>query len=232
MKRSISIVVALFAAALTIAGAVYAADNTLTPAEKASGWKLLFDGKTLDGWEATGKAEGWKVENGEICNTVSGGGYLATTEQYGDFILSLDVRYEKGANSGVFFRWSDLGDPVQKGIEMQILDSYGKQKADKHDFGAIYDCLEPTKIACKPAGEWNKLVLTCRNNRIFLDVNGKRVIYMNLDRWTTAHRNPDGTQNKFKTAYKDMARTGYIGFQDHGHKVCFRNIKIKPLGAK
>lgn len=230
MKRNgIIILAALAITALIVAGAVYAADNSLTSVEKSAGWKLLFDGKTLDGWKATGKAEGWTVEDGAICNTVNGGGYLATIDQYGDFVLSLDVKYEKGANSGVFFRWSDLGDPVQKGIEMQVLDSHGKAKADKHDFGAIYDCLAPSKIACKPAGEWNNVVLTCRKGRIFVDANGKRVITMNLDRWTTARMNPDGTENKFGTAYKDMARKGYIGFQDHGHRVWFRNIKIKPI---
>ncbi len=230
-RRNSTILFALAMAALMIAGVLYAADNALTQTEKNAGWKLLFDGKTLNGWKATGKAEGWTVEDGAICNTVNGGGYLATTEQYRDFVLSLDVKYEKGANSGVFFHWTDLGDPVQKGIEVQILDSYRKQKADKHDFGAIYDCLEPTKIACKPAGEWNRVVLTCRGNRIIVDVNNKRVINMNCDRWTTPHQNPDGTPNKFSTAYKDMAQKGYIGFQDHGHRVWFKNIKIKPLNG-
>jgi hypothetical protein len=120
---------------------------------------------------------------------------------------------------------------VQTGIEMQILDSYGKQKPDRHDFGAIYDCLAPTKIACKPAGEWNKVVLTCRKNRIFIDVNDRRVLNMDLDRWTTPQRNLDGTDNKFRTAYKDMPRMGYIGFQDHGSQAWFRNVKIKPLNC-
>ncbi len=229
MRRSITILAVLCAAILMAANVFCAANNSLTPAEKSAGWRLLFDGKTLDGWKATGNPDGWKAENGEIFNTVNGGGYLATTETYGDFTLALDVKYEKGANSGIFFRWSDLGDPVQTGIELQILDSYGKARLDKHDFGAVYDCLAPSKNACKPAGEWNTVVLTSRKNRIWMDVNGKRVIYANLDRWTTPHQNPDGTPNKFRTAYKDMPREGYIGFQDHGHKVWFRNIRIKPL---
>lgn len=222
---------ALAVIALVLAGALYAAVNTLTPAEKTAGWKLLFDGKTLDGWKATGDPKGWIVENGEIINLANGGGMLASTEQYGDFMLSLDVKYEKGANSGIFFRWADLGDPVQTGIELQILDSYGKEKPDRHDFASIYDCLAPTKIACKPAGEWNNVVLVCRKNRVFIDVNDRRVLFMNLDRWDTPHRNPDGTDNKFRTAYKDMPSKGYIGFQDHGRKVWFRNVKIRPLNC-
>lgn len=215
--------------AILVAVCANAGMNTLTPAEKAAGWELLFDGKALNGWKATGKAEGWTVEDGVIANTLKGGGYLATNETYGNFVFSCDFNMEKGCNSGIFIRWADLSNPVQRGQEVQILDSYGKEKMDKHDCGAIYDCLAPSKQAAKPAGEWNKMVITCRKNLVIVDLNGKRIIYMNLDRWTTAHMNPDGTPNKFNTAYKDMPRSGHIGFQDHGHKVWFRNIKIKPL---
>ena len=212
-------------------GGFCAMTNTLTTAEKTAGWRLLFDGKTLDGWQITGSADGWRVENGEILNLAKGGGYLATKEQFGDFILSLDVKYEKGANSGVFFRWADLGDPVQTGIEMQILDSNGVKTPGKHDFGAIYDCLAPRKNTCRPAGEWNTVVLTCRKNRVWVDVNNARVLWMDLDKWDTAHKNPDGSDNKFRMAYKDMPRTGYIGIQDHGAKVWLRNVKIRPLNC-
>lgn len=223
------IILLLAALLIAIAGCAIAGNNALAPAEKDAGWRLLFDGKTLDGWKATGNAEGWIVQDGVIANTLKGGGCLATNEKYGNFKLSAEFKMDKNCNSGIFFRWANLNDPVQTGIEMQILDSYGKDKPDKHDCGAIYDCLEPSKQAAKPAGEWNKIVLTCRNNMVWVDLNGKRIIYMNLDRWTTPHQNPDGTRNKFNTAYKDMPRVGYIGLQDHGHKVWFKNIKIKAL---
>lgn len=194
-----------------------------------AGWKYLFDGKTLKGWKATGDPKGWTVENGAILNLAKGGGYLASEKTYGNFQLELEFKLDKGVNSGIFFRWADLKDPVQTGIEIQLLDSYGVQKPSKHDCGAIYDCLEPRKNACKPAGEWNKLLLTCKDNMILVDLNGERIIVMNLDRWTTAHKNPDGTNNKFNTAYKDMPRSGHIGFQDHGGKVWFRNIRIREI---
>jgi hypothetical protein len=197
--------------------------------QSREGWRSLFDGKTLDGWKATGKSEGWAVEDGAIACTVKGGGYLYTVEQFENFVLSIDFKVDKGANSGVFFRWSDLKDPVNTGIEMQVLDSYGKTTPDKHDCGAIYDIIAPKHQACKPAGEWNTAIITCNRNVISIEINGQKVAEMDLDRWTQAGMNPDGTKNKFKYAYKELPRKGHIGLQDHGNRVWYRNIKIKPL---
>ncbi|HUV03890.1 MAG TPA: DUF1080 domain-containing protein [Armatimonadota bacterium] len=203
--------------------------NTLTPAEKAAGWRLLFDGKTLNGWKVTGNPEGWAVQDGVIANLAEAGHMLISEEEFGDFILSVEYKLEERTNSGIFFRIADLRDSVQTGIELQLIDSKKPNVINQFSCGSIYNCQAPMKHVCKPAGEWNKVVLTCRDNLIWIDVNGKRTLYMNLDRWTTPKMNPDGTPNKFKTAYKDMARKGYIGFQDHGRKVWFRNIKIKLL---
>jgi len=203
----------------------------LSDKEKAEGWISLFDGKTLTGWAATGRDEGWVVDDGAILCTVKGGGYLYTLDQFDDVVLSIDFKIDKGVNSGIFFRWSDLEAPVDTGIEIQILDTYGRETTGTHDCGAMYDMLAPSKQACKPAGEWNNVVLTCSDNLITLDMNGERIIEMDIDEWDTPHKNPDGTRNKFKYAWKDMPRKGHIGLQDHGGKVWFRNIKVKPLEA-
>jgi hypothetical protein len=112
---------------------------------------------------------------------------------------------------------------------MQILDSYGKDEVGSHDCGAIYDCLAPGKNVVLPAGEWNHVVLTCNDSLITVVMNGDRIIDMDLDQWTEPHRNPDGSPNKFRTAYKEMARRGHLGFQDHGKPVWYRNIRIKVL---
>jgi hypothetical protein len=197
--------------------------------EKAEGWISLFDGKTLDAWSMTGKPEGWIVEDGCILCTTQGGRYLYTLDQYDDFVLSIDFKTEKGVNSGVFFRWSDLKDPVNTGIEMQILDTYGREPTRKNDCGAIYDIIAPTRNTCKPSGEWNTAVITCDDNLVSIELNGEKIAWMDLDLWTEPGKNPDGTKNKFKYAYKDMVRKGHIGLQDHGGKVWFRNIKLKPL---
>jgi hypothetical protein len=205
-------------------------DNTLTPEEKKQGWKLLFDGKTLEGWACTvPDSKGWVVDNGTIHYNVQGPGYLYTKERYGDFELKIDFMVDKGTNSGLFFRWDNLSDPVQTGIEMQILDSASHNPPGKHSCGAIYDVLAPTENAMKPALQWNTVVLRCRGPFISVTMNGKRIIYMNLDRYKEPHKNLDSTPNKFNTAYKDMPREGHIGLQDHGGKVWFKNIKIRKL---
>ena len=190
-------------------------------------WISLFDGKTLNGWSMTGKAEGWTVEDGCILCTVQGGRYLYTLEEYGDFVLSIDFKMSKGVNSGVFFRWSDLSDPVNTGTEMQIYDH--PNPGPTHACGAIYDLVAPSKDVCKPAGEWNNAVITCDDNMISIAMNGEKIAEMDVNLWTEAGKNPDGTVNKFKYAYKNMARKGRIGLQDHGGKVWFRNIKLRPI---
>ncbi len=194
-------------------------------AAEDAGWIKLFSGQDLKGW--TCKPGAWAVEDGVL--TRKGGSDIWTESEYGDFVLELEFKIAKDTNSGVFFRTADTNDCVQTGIEMQVLDSYGKSAADKHDCGAIYDCLAPTKNAVKPPGEWNKLRLTCRGPRIEIVLNDVRIIDMNLNDWKEAGKNPDGSPNKFRTAYKDMPRSGHIGFQDHGSSVWYRNIRLKLL---
>ena len=190
------------------------------------GWRVLFNGKDTTGWTDGGKP--WLVQDG-VLTWQKGCGYIWSKERFGDFVLDLEFKVAKGCNSGVFFRTSNLRNVVHTGIEMQVLDSYGK-KPSKHCCGAIYDCLAPTKIAEKKPGEWNRVTLTCRDNLITVVMNGEQIIDMDLNKWTEARKNPDGSKNKFKTAYKDMAREGHIGFQDHGKPVWYRNIRIKVLG--
>jgi type 1 glutamine amidotransferase len=191
-------------------------------------WRELFSGRDFEGWQL--KPESWVVEDGALAR--KGGGDIWTKEQFGDFVLDVEFKLDKETNSGIFFRTSDLNDSVQTGIELQVLDSYGKDQPDKHDCGAIYDCLAPSKNTVRQPGEWNHVVLTCKGSKIYAMMNGEPIIDMDLDRWTEPGKNPDGTPNKFKTAYKDMPRRGYIGFQDHGKPVWYRNIYIKSLDAE
>jgi hypothetical protein len=185
----------------------------------------LFNGTDLTGWET--KEGNWVVKDGEIAR-VKGGAYLWTKEQYGDFVLELEFKVSKGCNSGVFFR-ADPKDPVQNGFEIQVMDSAGKANPGKHDAGALYDAREPKVNAVKPAGEWNTLRLEARGSKVTASFNGQVVQDVNLDDWSTAEKNPDGSKNKYKKAIKDFPRRGRIGFQDHGHDVWYRNIRLQKL---
>jgi hypothetical protein len=207
-------------------------------------WKSLFNGKDLEGWVTTGKPEGWAVQDGTLACQVKGGGYLYTKEQYGNFALSLDFKVSPPVtklnpktqkeethkcNSGVFVRWSDLKNPVHTGIEVQVFDSVGVTQPGKHDCGALYDMVAPCKNVEKPVGEWNHLVITCQGAQITVELNGEKTAEMNVDQYDKAGQNPDGTKNKFKFAWKDLPRKGYIGFQDHGHRVWYKDVKIQEL---
>lgn len=203
--------------------------NTLSPREQRFGWKLLFNGNDLSGWTVADAQDAWRVEDGTIHCTGKGGGMLYSNDQYKNFVLRIDFKMSPNANSGVFVRIWDRNDPVNTGMGIQILDSYGRASPGKHDCGALYDIVAPLKNATRPAGEWNSLSICCRDNHLMAFMNGEKIVDVDLSRWTEPGKNPDGTPNKFKYAYKEMVKPGYIGLQNHGHEVWFRNIKIRPL---
>ncbi|HEX4073663.1 MAG TPA: DUF1080 domain-containing protein, partial [Planctomycetaceae bacterium] len=119
-------------------------------------------------------------------------------------------------------------DPVQTGFEVQVASEIG---TGKHDFGALYDLVGPKKVPHLSSG-WNTITVTCKGPHISAAVNGETVAELNCDEWTTPRHCPDGSKNKFSRAIKDFPRRGYIGFQDHGHKVWFKNVKIRELAEK
>lgn len=206
-----------------------APDNMLTPQEAAAGWQLLFDGKTFKGWGFTEKIPGaWIVDKGTMHFTVKGGPYAYTEPTYGNFEFKADFKMAKATNSGIFFRWANLADPVQTGFEMQVYDTAG-WKIDKHVCGALYDAKAPSADAAKPAGEWNTAIIRCVNSWVTITLNGQMVVSADLNNWTTPHMNPDGTPNKYNAALKDWARVGHIGFQAHGCEVWYKNVKVREL---
>jgi len=172
------------------------------------------------------KPGAWVLKDGVLSPSEKPGGYIWTKKSFGDFEVSLEYKTSEKCNSGLFFR-TDPKNPVQGGFEIQIA-SPGLYSG-KHVVGALYDAKEPSAAAGKPDGQWNTMVLTCKGPHITVVLNGKKVLEANIDDWTTPNQNPDGTRNKFKTALKDLPRTGKIGLQYHGHPVWFRNIHVKPL---
>jgi hypothetical protein len=211
-----------------------AMDNTLTPAERQAGWILLFDGKTANGWmNSDGTAPRTPVTNGALNPHKAGHYMLIHTQQWSNFLLSLDFMITNGCNSGIFIRTSSLTPRPGKdvgfnGIEIAIDDTKG---ADYHDTGAIYDLVKPTTNAMKPPGKWNHIEILSNTNRIEVVLNGEPVTRADLSLFTEPNKRPDGSAHKFDVAYRNHPQTGYIGLQDHGSACWFKNIKLKPLAS-
>ncbi len=210
-------------------GSANAADNVLTADEQADGWVLLFNGHDLGGWKNNdGKPVAATIEDDAI-NIHNTGGYLLVYDQpFGDFVFKCDVKMGPAeCNSGVFVRTGELADPVNTGIEVQVYDG---PETGIHDFGAIYDLVAPSQDVAKGAGEWNALEIRCDGPTISVTVNGTEVATMNCDDYDQPGLRTDGTAHKFTgKAIKDFPRSGYIGLQDHGHEVWFKNVKLKEL---
>lgn len=195
--------------------------NAVASTLKPTGWKALFK---PDLSNATFNAGSWAVEDGQMVRT--GEGDIWTAEKYGDYLLDLEFKLAEKSNSGVFLRAAEH--TWLPWVEVQVGDTYG-QPISKHIAGGIYDIIEPTVNAVKKPGQWNRMTILAEGSQIAAILNNQPVFDINLNDWTEAHKNPDGTQNKFDIAYKDLPREGWIGFQDHGFIIWYRNIKIKEL---
>ncbi len=154
-------------------------------------------------------------------------GDVWTKETYGDFAVSLEFRTSEKSNSGVFIRATDIVDWLQNSIEIQILQ--GDEDKPVHLVGAIFDVAAPARQVPITPGEWYRYVITAKGSTITVVLNGEEVNKVDLELWKDAGKNPDGTANKFTKAYKDMARAGRVGLQDHGTPIEFRNLFIERL---
>jgi hypothetical protein len=157
--------------------------NTLTDAEKAAGWKLLFDGKSLDGWhnfKATTVKPGWQVKDGSlVCVNPQNAGDLCTKDQFDWFELQLDYNITHAGNSGIIYHITDKGNAVwMTGPEFQLEDN--EAAADKIRCGWLYGLYEPpvdpktgkTLDATKPVGEWNHVKLVVNGQHVEHWMNG------------------------------------------------------------
>jgi hypothetical protein len=226
------------------AGAAAKAEpNTLTDAEKAAGWKLLFDGKTTDGWRNFKKKEvnsGWQVKDGVLeCVDPKKAGDIITNDEYGAFELSLDYNISENGNSGVIFHSTEEAPTTwMTGPEVQLFDNNQAPGHENQLSGWLYQLYRPADDAAtgkptdatKPAGQWNHL-------RIIIAPE-KSEVYMNgVKYFTFAIGSPEWNEHVAKSKFASMdkfakADTGHIALQgDHG-QVSFRNIKIRPIEKK
>lgn len=206
-----------------------AAPNTLSDAEKAGGWKLLFDGKTTSGWRNYKKDtvnDGWKVIDGALVRADKGAGDIITKNQYGAFELSLEYNISPGGNSGIMYHVTEAGaTPWQTGPEIQVQDNTGGH--DPQKAGWLYQLYKSETDATRPAGQWNTIRILITPQKCEQCMNGvKYCEYVKGSKdW-----NDKVAQSKFgKFPAFGKASTGYICLQDHGNLVSYRNIKLRPI---
>jgi hypothetical protein len=213
--------------------------NTLTAAEQAEGWKLLFDGQTTQGWRIYGRdtLTGWAVENGELialgeAGLEGHGSDIITLGQYEDFELSLEWKISEAGNSGIFFNVVESPEynaVYETGPEYQLIDDIGfpmELEPSQHS-AANYGMHTPSRIASKPAGQYNHTRLIVNKGRVEHWLNGEKTVEYEL--WT-----PEWEALIQAGKWKDFpgygrARKGHIALQDHGNQCWFRNIKIREL---
>jgi hypothetical protein len=210
---------------LLMAVSVWGQSTTAKLHPDTTGWKNLLEADLSNAIVPPGE---WVMEKGELY--AKGHETLWTKESYGNFILDLEFKVTKNANSGVFLRAGNIKD-ILSALEIQVHENTDGSRYGM--VGAIYDIKPPSKSVSKPVGEWNRWTITCQDSHVSLVFNGEEVYNVDLNDWKEAHKNPDGTTNKFAKAIKDYARKGPIGFQGlhgrEGSNVWFRNLKIKAL---
>jgi hypothetical protein len=206
--------------------------NTLTADEQQKGWRLLFDGKTLNGWRGYNRADmpaGWAAQDGALTR-VSQAADIITTDQFGDFELELEWRIAPGGNSGIFYRAAEGLDAIYMSApEMQVLDDdrHPDGRSTLTSAGADYGLYPAPRGFVRPAGEWNHVRIVADGNQIEHWLNGTRVVEYELggDDWSAKV-----AASKFRDwpLYGKAAR-GHIGLQEHGSWVAYRNIRIRPI---
>ncbi len=183
----------------------------------------LFNGADLNGWQIINAAEGsWGVEDGHLITSGEGAGWISTTEMYDNFHLKLEFKLPPGGNSGVFIRAPHQGDPAYTGMEIQVLDDYAAKYAALYNWqytGSIYAIQAPAKRVSKPAGQWQKMEIIALESQIRVILNGEKIVDTDL----TKH------QHKVRKSPGMLRRSGFIGLQNHGSKVSYRNLTIIKL---
>lgn len=196
-----------------------------------SGWQDLFN---ADLSNATFPEGVWTFEDGIL--TASEDQVIWTKKDYDNFIIDLEFKTEDGTNSGVIVYCTNMENWIPNSVEVQIADDFAEQWAKSPKTwhcGAIFGHLAPTKSMVKKPGQWNRFTITCRDKMIYVMLNGQMVTQMNMDLWTSATKNPDGSEipSWLSTPFAKLPTHGYIGLQGKhaGAPIYFRNIKIKEL---
>jgi hypothetical protein len=216
--------------------------NTLTKKEKKQGWKLLFDGKTTQGWHTYLRdtvGSKWQVRDGAIIFDTSkprnGGGDLVTNESFENFELQLEWKISKGGNSGIIFNiQEDKQFPATylTGPEMQVLDNIdaSDNKKQNHLAGCLYDLAGDSTVSKpRPVGEFNKVRIVQNKGYLTLWLNGIKTFegQIGSDDWNARVANSKFAAPQFSNFAK--VAKGKIALQQHPGSSEWRNIKIRAL---
>lgn len=241
--------------ALAMSACAHAGVNSLSRAERAEGWRLLFDGRSMKGWRGLGRdtvpSVHWVVRDGAITKIAQDkitqrtqadgqpldGGDLMTIETFGDYELAWQWRVTPGANSGVKYNVSEeLSTGIEpkhaaKGFEYQVLDDdrHPDGKLPSHRAGALYDLIPPNDAKhLRPVGEWNDSRIVFVGNHGEHWLNGAKVVEYDLG---TPRMDSVLAASKYRSwAWFGQRRRGHIVLQDHGDEAQFRAIRIRELG--
>lgn len=209
--------------------------NALTAAERAAGFRMLFDGKSLDMFKGFKRPEvgpGWQIVGGVLTldRSKGRGGDILTKEQFGDFELRLEWKVSSAGNSGIMWHVQDSGlATYHTGAEMQVLDD-DKAMDGRNPLtsaGALYG-MQPKKFdMTRPAGTWNEAAIVSKGKKLQYWLNGAKVVEIERG---SALWNKLVAASKFKDL-PDFAKfdTGHFALQDHGDPVWYRNIRIREL---
>lgn len=244
-----------FAIGMTSMVVVNAGDKKKDKKSK-DGMVAIFDGKTFEGWRGYNRTDvpgKWIIEDGAIKVNGSGGGeaqskdggdLIYATKKFKNFELEMEWKVSKGGNSGIFYLAQEVpGEPIYiSAPECQVLDNENHPDARLGVDGnrkstSLYDMIPANPQNAKPAGEWNKVKIMVYKGTVVHYQNDKVVLEYHLwtDQWKDLLDKSKFSKDKWPLAYDLLLncggpnREGYIGLQDHGDDVWFRNIKIKEL---
>ncbi len=215
--------------------------NELTSAEKNGGWELLFDGQDLNHWQGFNEdiPGSWSANDGTLYSSGAGGdigGDIVTKDKYDNFHLKLDWKISLEGNSGIFYHVimdTSYQAPYETGPEYQLLDDVGFPSPieEWQMTGADYAMtVANDKKKLNPVGEWNNSEVIFDNGHVEHWLNGEKIV--EFEAWTDEWR-----KNKNSGKWDDfpdygIGTNGYVGLQDHGSEIWFKNVKIKRLSNK
>ena len=197
--------------------------NQLLGAAKSPGWKPVFNGKDLTGWQ--GDVDNYEVVDGAIVCKEGQGGNLLTKDEYADFQVQFEFRLPPGGNNGLAIRFPGEGRPHLHGMcELQVLDSehpkYAKLDARQYH-GSAYGMVPAHRGFLRPTGQWNHQLVNVRGSKISVELNGFEILDADLSTVTDFMGDYEHPGLKLKK--------GFFGFAGHNDPVAFRKIQIREL---